>query len=89
MNVYECIKNFVYVITLSVCVLSKNMQAFIPVRNGQHMFVICMNLKYPNVTLIDSNKVKKTGGIVQKLTPLTAISDMAVASIMVCKFYDQ
>ncbi|GJW98816.1 ulp1 protease family, C-terminal catalytic domain-containing protein [Tanacetum coccineum] len=53
---------------------------FIPVSNDQHKFIVCVNLKNPAVTLIDS---KKEGNkVTRKKRKDEDINDMRVASIL-------
>ncbi|GKE16702.1 ulp1 protease family, C-terminal catalytic domain-containing protein, partial [Tanacetum coccineum] len=55
---------------------------FIPVSNGEHKFLVCVNLKNPAVTLIDS---KKEGNkVTRKKKKDGDINDVRVASKLVC-----
>ncbi|GJX51014.1 ulp1 protease family, C-terminal catalytic domain-containing protein [Tanacetum coccineum] len=65
-------------------IFEKN-QVFIRVSNNQHQFLLCVNMKNPVVSFIDSKKqVKK---VARKKKKVEDIDDMRVASILQLKLF--
>lgn len=62
------------------------MQVFIPVSNSGHLFLLCFNLKYPAVSLIDGMNTLTRDGY-RKHVVVTHTNDIIVSSILVCFLY--
>nr|GEY81131.1 hypothetical protein [Tanacetum cinerariifolium] len=54
---------------------------FIPVSNDGHKFLICFNMKYPAVNLIDSKNILTKDGYIKSMV-VTNTNDMVVATVL-------
>nr|GEZ33267.1 hypothetical protein [Tanacetum cinerariifolium] len=54
---------------------------FIPVSNYGHKFLICFNMKYPAVNLIDSKNILTKDGYIKSMV-VTNTNDMVVATVL-------
>ena len=61
------------------------MQVFIPISNGVHKFVLCLNLKYPEVIVFDNSRKRNKNGTFKK--DISLFPDMRVAEVVVRKCF--
>ena len=61
------------------------MQVYIPVSNGEHKFVLCLHLKYPDVIVFYNSRMRNKNGSAK--FELTLFPDMRVAEVLVRKCF--